>query len=63
MMVWTTSPLLFAASFASLGLAKTVRYDWDIGWINRCPDGFCRPVIGINNQWPLPIIECDLGKF
>ncbi|KAE9966668.1 hypothetical protein EG327_011744 [Venturia inaequalis] len=59
-MVWISSSLLFAASFASLGLAKTVIYDWDIGWVNRCPDGFCRPVIGINDQWPLPIIECDL---
>jgi iron transport multicopper oxidase len=42
-------------------LAKTVTYNWNVGWVTACPDGFCRPVIGVNGQWPLPVMEVDLG--
>jgi FtsP/CotA-like multicopper oxidase with cupredoxin domain len=42
-------------------LAKTVTYNWDIGWVTACPDGFCRPVIGINGVWPCPVLEADRG--
>jgi hypothetical protein len=53
----------FAAflSFAASSLAATVTYDWDITWVNAAPDGFSRPVIGINNAWPLPTIEATVG--
>lgn len=51
-------PLL---AFAAVASAKTVTYNFEIGWVNRCPDGYCRPVIGINNQWPIPTIEADEG--
>ncbi|KAL9607512.1 MAG: hypothetical protein Q9167_007579, partial [Letrouitia subvulpina] len=56
------SPLLF--SLLSLGLlaaAKTVTYDWEITWVTTKPDGFERPVIGINGQWPPPTVEVDIG--
>ncbi|UKZ80571.1 hypothetical protein TrVFT333_008333 [Trichoderma virens FT-333] len=49
---------------ASLGLASaaTVNYDFNITWVTANPDGaFARPVIGINNQWPIPRIEANVG--
>ncbi|KAL7944458.1 Cupredoxin [Trichoderma barbatum] len=49
---------------ASLGLASaaTVTYDFNITWVTANPDGaFARPVIGINNQWPIPHIEANVG--
>jgi hypothetical protein len=48
-------PFLFHAQ------AKTVTHNWEISWLTACPDGFCRPVIGINGAWPCPILEADLG--
>jgi hypothetical protein len=57
-------------SWISLVFAKTVTYDFSIGWVtvsrashgksNRhlanvikaAPDGYTRPVIGVNGQWP-----------
>ncbi|OCK79663.1 multicopper oxidase [Lepidopterella palustris CBS 459.81] len=42
-------------------LAKTVTYDFDIGWVLASPDGYTRPVIGINGQWPIPTIEANEG--
>ena len=41
--------------------SKTVKYDWSIDWVSASPDGFTRPVIGINGQWPCPQIDVDLG--
>ena len=55
--------LFCLAAVASSGLAATVRYDWNIEWVNRSPDGFPRPVIGINGQWPLPSIEATVGDL
>jgi iron transport multicopper oxidase len=46
---------------ASLALANTVTYNWDITWVSRAPDGFSRQVIGINGQWPCPPIEATVG--
>jgi iron transport multicopper oxidase len=53
--------LLFVLSVCSVSLADKY-YNWDITWVNAAPDGFTRPVIGINGQWPLPTIECDVGE-
>ncbi|KAB5511198.1 iron transport multicopper oxidase FET3, partial [Coniochaeta sp. 2T2.1] len=44
-----------------LASAGTVTYNWDVTWVNAAPDGFSRPVIGINNQWPCPKIEATKG--
>lgn len=52
---------LVALLWADLAIAKTVVYNWDITWVRAAPDGFERNVIGINNQWPCPSIEVDLG--
>jgi hypothetical protein len=61
--------LFLLAVYASFTCAKTVNYDFSIGWVTVCnlnigktlthtdftqaaPDGFSRPVIGVNGQWP-----------
>lgn len=42
--------------------AKTVNYDFNITWVTATPDGLHdRQVVGINGQWPLPVIEVDKG--
>jgi len=45
----------------SPALAALVQKNWDIGWVNRSPNGVARPVIGINGQWPLPLLEATVG--
>jgi len=48
--------------FASWAFAKTVTYDFNVSWVNANPDGlFERKVVGVNGQWPLPVIEVDKG--
>lgn len=42
--------------------AKTVNLDFNVTWVNANPDGLHeRKVVGINGQWPLPVIEVDKG--
>ncbi|PQE26747.1 Iron transport multicopper oxidase FET3 protein [Rutstroemia sp. NJR-2017a BVV2] len=42
--------------------AKTVTYDFNVTWVIVNPDGLAdRKVIGVNNTWPLPVIEVDKG--
>ncbi|KAJ5665202.1 Multicopper oxidase type 2 [Penicillium maclennaniae] len=53
--------LLLASLAGKLVAAKDVFLDWNITWVNASPDGFERPVIGINGQWPCPQIDVDLG--
>jgi iron transport multicopper oxidase len=38
-----------------------ITYNWQIGFVNAAPDGFMRPYIGINGQWPNPPIVGNLG--
>lgn len=55
-------PLALLYSSISLSWAANVTYDFDIGWVTANPDGAAdRPVIGINGQWPLPVMEVDVG--
>ncbi|KAL0253264.1 hypothetical protein SLS55_010236 [Diplodia seriata] len=50
---------LLASSFAS---AATVNLDWNVTWTTANPDGMMeRPVIGINGQWPLPVLNLTKG--
>jgi iron transport multicopper oxidase len=47
---------------AKLCEAKTVTYNFNVSWVNANPDGlYERKVVGINGQWPLPVIEVDKG--
>ncbi|KJX95791.1 iron transport multicopper oxidase fet3 like protein [Zymoseptoria brevis] len=58
-MMYSLTSLLFLASQA---LAATQTFDWNITWVNRNPDGqFERPVIGINNEWPIPVLNFTKG--
>ncbi len=47
--------------FLSSAFARTVTYDFNIGWVTAQPDGFSRPTIGINGQWPIPQITAAVG--
>ncbi|KAJ5647213.1 Multicopper oxidasetype 2 [Penicillium lividum] len=53
--------LLLASWAAKLVAAKDVYLDWNVTWVNASPDGFERPVIGINGHWPCPQIDVNLG--
>lgn len=51
--------LLAIGEFAA---AKEVVYDFNVTWVTANPDGLAdRKVVGINGQWPLPVIEVDKG--
>lgn len=54
-------PFLLTLSLC-LGLVVTLELNWDLDWVNRKPDGFERPVIGINGQWPLPKLDLQRGE-
>lgn len=54
-------PALASLLLASRALAATVTVDWDVTWVNASPDGFARPVIGINGAWPCPTLEANAG--
>jgi iron transport multicopper oxidase len=58
-------PLLWVAivlGFSTYCSAKTVTYDFNVTWVTANPDGLKeRKVIGVNNQWPLPVIEVEKG--
>jgi iron transport multicopper oxidase len=57
-----SSFLLPISLLASIAHCATVTYDFDIGWTYANPDGQqTRPVIGINNQWPVPPIVATKG--
>ncbi|GAB7339909.1 hypothetical protein MBLNU457_6435t2 [Dothideomycetes sp. NU457] len=49
------------ATLLPLVLCKTVYYNWNVTYTHAAPDGFLRRVIGINNQWPCPQLDVDLG--
>ncbi|KAJ5775187.1 uncharacterized protein N7511_000198 [Penicillium nucicola] len=53
--------LLALASWLGLAAAKEVYLDWNVTWVNASPDGYERPVIGINGQWPCPQIDVNVG--
>ena len=53
--------ILLLISYCQFTVSKTVKYDWSIDWVTASPDGFTRPVIGINGQWPCPQVDVDLG--
>lgn len=53
--------VLFSLGFVPLAFAKIVHYDWNITWVTAAPDGYSRPVIGINGQWPCPQVDVNMG--
>ncbi|KAI0879111.1 Cupredoxin [Hypoxylon argillaceum] len=54
-------PSLFPLTWAISALGATVTYNWEVTWVWAAPDGVGRPLIGINNSWPCPLIEAAVG--
>lgn len=55
-------PVLFLVSgLVQFVAAKDVYLYWNVTWVTAAPDGFERPVIGINGQWPCPQIDVTVG--
>lgn len=56
------TPILALLFLALSARAATVTYDFDIAWTTANPDrAFERSVIGINGQWPPPIMHANKG--
>lgn len=53
--------LLVTLAWSAAALAAVVEHHWDTTWVWAAPDGFARPVIGINGQWPCPTITANKG--
>ncbi|KAL8814442.1 MAG: hypothetical protein Q9223_006334 [Gallowayella weberi] len=53
--------LLTLLLLISSATAATVTYDFNVTWVTAQPDGFSRPTMGINGQWPLPHITATVG--
>lgn len=59
---FTRSAICGLLCFLTFTSAGNVTYDFKIGWLTANPDGVkARPVIGINGQWPIPIITANVG--
>lgn len=54
-------PLLLCIALF-IDAVSSVHYVFDLSWINAAPDGFNRPVIGVNGTWPPPTIEANVGE-
>ena len=54
-------PLLTTSLLSSVSYAETLNFDFSLTWVHASPDGYDRPVIGINNQWPIPTIRGTKG--
>ncbi|KAI0427174.1 multicopper oxidase [Xylaria sp. FL1042] len=58
-------PLLALCSstvaYTCSGYPKTVSLEWSLGWKWISPDGYGRPVVAVNNQWPPPTVDMCKG--
>ncbi|KAF7188186.1 Iron transport multicopper oxidase FET3 [Pseudocercospora fuligena] len=53
---------LLATVIATITDAAAVTHNFNVSWVTANPDGRAeRQVIGINGQWPLPVIEVNKG--
>lgn len=55
------SRAFFLSWLVGFTAAKDIHLDWNITWVWAAPDGFGRPMIGINDEWPCPLVNADLG--
>lgn len=54
--------LLMLLPYGLVANAATITYDWNITWVMANPDGqYERATIGINGQWPLPVLNWTKG--
>lgn len=42
---------------------RRVSVNWDLTWVNAAPDGFNRPLIAVNGQWPNPALTLNYGDI
>jgi iron transport multicopper oxidase len=54
-------PFLALCFFTRVTLAATVTFNWQFSWITANLDGFSRPVVAVNGQFPLPTVNVTLG--
>lgn len=56
--------LLLPQGLVGLVKAKKIyTYDWTVSWTTANPDGMAeRPVIGLNGQWPWPLLNFTMGS-
>ncbi|KAK1836278.1 putative iron transport multicopper oxidase FET3 [Podospora conica] len=52
---------VFGLFFFGSARAATVSYSFNITWVWAAPDDYGRPVIGINNVWPCPLIQANVN--
>ncbi|KAI1177757.1 multicopper oxidase [Nemania sp. FL0916] len=50
-----------SAAFSCTGHPTTVSLQWSLGWKWIAPDGYGRPVVAVNGQWPPPSIDVCKG--
>lgn len=54
--------LFLTLLFISPAESTTIEHDFTVGWVTANPDGaFDRPTIGVNGEWPLPLITANVG--
>ena len=65
MRLWQWASLAFLPTLVIAAVnppqKRLKEYTWDITWVRAAPDGFARPFVGINGQWPCPAIEGNVG--
>jgi len=49
------------ASLATAVQPATSTFQWEMSYVTAAPDGFSRPVIGVNGKWPPPAITVSKG--
>lgn len=60
MILWRIIPII--ALLIRLTVAKTHKFNLTASWVKANPDGvFERDVIGLNGQWPLPVLRVNQG--
>lgn len=53
--------VLVLCSLLAVNAQTTHEFDFKISWLWMAPDGYYRPVITVNNQFPAPLINVTEG--
>ncbi|KAK0712397.1 iron transport multicopper oxidase FET3 [Lasiosphaeria miniovina] len=59
----STRSTLFPSATGTVKVPKPIlgTFNWNITWVRAAPDGFARPFVGINGQWPCAPLLVNLG--
>ena len=55
-----STPAAYVTPAAPSG-GPRININWNLTWVNVAPDGYIRPMIGVNGQWPPPAITLNYG--